>query len=118
MPSRSPAPSRRIEMPWCVSMMKGVASGMRSKGNGAVMNFERRSGRTGTSIPASRPTPSDHAPAARTTTGASIAPADVVTPSTRVALRRTPVTSVPVRISTPSSRARAAIAVVTRYGSA
>ncbi len=46
------------------------------------MNFERRSGLTGTSMPASRPTPPDQAPAARTTTGASIAPALVVTPST------------------------------------
>jgi hypothetical protein len=39
MPSRMPGPSRRIEIPRCGSMTNGVASGIFSKGNGAVMNF-------------------------------------------------------------------------------
>ena len=93
---------------------EGRGLGEPLKGNGAVMNFERRRGLTGTSTPASRPTIPVHAPAARMTVWASRAPAAVSTPSTRAPLRRTPTTSHPVRISTPSSRARAAIAVVTR----
>ena len=48
---------------------EGRGLGDALEGKWAVMNFERRSGLTGTSMPASRPTPPDQAPAARTMTG-------------------------------------------------
>jgi hypothetical protein len=78
------------------------------------MNFERRSGVTGMATPASRPTTPDQAPVAMTTMGAETGPSRVTTPSTRSDVRVTPTTSHPVRIVTPSSRARAAMAVVAR----
>jgi hypothetical protein len=78
------------------------------------MNFERRS-ETHRHVDRPAVNGPDHAPAARTMTGASTAPA-VVTLDPRAA--PAPVTTVPVRISTPGSQARATIAVMTRYGSA
>jgi hypothetical protein len=101
-------------MPWWGSMTKGVASGIFSKGNGAVMNLERRSGFTGMSTPARAPTTPDQAPAAMTTTGAVMEPSRVATPATPSGRRAKPTTSQPVRIVTPRSRARPAMAVVAR----
>ena len=95
-------------------MTNGVASGIFSKGNGAVMNFERRSGATGTSMPASVPTRPDQQPVAMTTTGAVTGPCRVTTPSTPPGERAKPRPRSRVRIVTPSSRARAAMAVVAR----
>ena len=95
-------------------MTNGVASGILSNGNGAVMNLERRSGATGMSTPASVPTTPDQAPVAMTTTGADSGPSRVTTLSMRSCARAKPVTSQPVRIVTPSARARAAMAVVAR----
>ena len=92
----------------------GVAAGIFSNENGAVMNFERRSGITGNSTPARAPTPPDQAPVAMTMTGADTIPSRVTTPSTRAGPRAKPVTSEPVRIVTPRSRARDAMAVVAR----
>jgi hypothetical protein len=95
-------------------MMNGVSDGIRSAGNGAVMNLLRRCGETGMLTPASLPTSPDQQPAAITTTGASKSPWGVRTLVTLGSRRSKPMTGCSVLMVTPSSRARAAIAVVTR----
>ena len=93
--------------------MNGVSSGIRSAGSGAVMNLQRRCGTTGISTPASRPTWPDQQPAAMITAGASQSPRGVRT-VVAPAPRSMPMTGCSVLITAPRSRARAAIAVVTR----
>jgi len=83
---------------------RGSAAGMRSAGNGAVMNLWRRWGADGDVDPGRacprRPTTR---PVAITTAGASNVPAAVVTPPTRSPWRMKPLTSCCCLITTPRS---------------
>ncbi len=83
---------------------------------GSVMKSWWRVGTIGTRMPTSSASRADQAPAASTTTGLSITPADVRTPRIRPPSWRNPVTAVPGARVTPISPAAAANSRATSGG--
>jgi hypothetical protein len=80
--------------------------GSQSAGGRATATVSMAFGRAGSGSPISSHSRRDHAPAATTTPSASMRPAEVSTPSTRLSRRSIRVTVVHWRIRAPSSTAR------------